>query len=132
MDDNAGQVDMLMSLQEMINSNISAIERLESEMKKFADMLNAIFENDPTYQEHAKQAKEAAAVKGKTRQQLMKMANAIDLDGKVKSLKQQIKETKNGLSDYLQEYARISGSNTFEDASGRVNKIVYVAKLVKE
>ncbi len=61
----------------------------------------------------------------------MKMPNAADLAGKVKDFRDQIKELRAGMSDYLQEYAKLSGSTDFEDGEGNLRKIVYVARLVK-
>lgn len=127
-----GDASMMVSIGEMINSNLASIQTLEESMKKYAEMLQSMFDNDPTYQEHTKQAKEAVRVKSQTKQQILKMPQAADLNSKVKDLKLQIKETRASLSEYLQEYARLSGSSSFEDSQGVVRKIVYVAKLVKE
>lgn len=131
MADENNDLTVLLSITEMINSNLASIERLEKEARKYGEMLQGIFDNDPIYQEHTKLAKEAQRVKSATKQQLMKMPNAADLAGKVKSFREQIKEQRAGMSDYLQEYARLSGSTDFEDGEGNVRKIVYVAKLVK-
>lgn len=122
---------MLLSITEMINSDLESIERLETELKKYMEMLEDIFTNDSTYQEHSKQAKEAVQIKSKTKQQILKMPQAADLNSKVKDFKNQIKEMRTSMSEYLQEYARLSGSTDFEDGQGNMRKIVYVAKLVK-
>jgi 4-diphosphocytidyl-2C-methyl-D-erythritol kinase len=124
-------VTLLLSITEMINSNLEAIEKLEAQLKKHAEMLEDIFTNDATYQEHAKLAKEAVQVKAKTKQQILKTPQAGDLYAKVRDFKNQIKETKTSMSEYLQEYARLSGSTDFEDGQGNLRKIIYVAKLVK-
>lgn len=131
MADENNDLTVLLSITEMINSSLASIERLEKEAKKYGEMLQGIFDNDPTYLEHTKLAKEAQRVKSTTKQQLMKMPNAADLAGKVKDFRDQIKELRVGMSDYLQEYAKLSGSTDFEDGEGNVRKIVYVARLVK-
>jgi aminoglycoside/choline kinase family phosphotransferase len=57
---------------------------------------------------------------------------AQDLAGKVKDARQSLKEMKDTLSEYLTEYARMSGSTEFEDETGQLRKIVYMAKLIKQ
>ena len=47
-------------------------------------------------------------------------------------MKSEQSELKTGLSDYLREYQRLSGSNEIEGEDGEVREIVYVAKLVKK
>ena len=41
-------------------------------------------------------------------------------------------ELNEGLSDYLREYQRLSGSNEIEGEDGELRTIVYVAKLVRK
>lgn len=122
---------MLQSITEMVSNNLQSIELLEREVKKYADMLEGILDSDSTYQLHTEQAKEANRIKSGTRQNIMKQPQAASLNTKLKDMKQQLKEAKNGLSDYLQEYRRLSGSDHFEDAQGNTLQIVFVAKLVR-
>lgn len=123
--------DILINMEGIIKSHISNISRLQEEVKKHKDMLDDIFENDPTYKEHTKTADEAAKVKRNTKQQILKKPQAADLDNKVKSLKSELKETQAALSDYLKEFQRLSGVNEIELDGGEVMEIVYTAKLVK-
>ena len=62
----------------------------------------------------------------------MKRPDVAALAGKLKSLKSEKKELQEGLSDYLREYQRLSGSNEIEGEDGEIRQIVYVAKLVKK
>ena len=86
---------LLLRIEEMIKTHMSQIDTLQEDITKRKDMLNDIFTNDETYQEHDKIAKE-------------------------------------GLSDYLREYQRLSGSNEIEGEDGELREIVYTAKLVKK
>lgn len=127
---NSGQI--LINMEALIKNHIDAIERLQEEIKKHKEMLDDIFNNDPTYKEHVEKAKEVNKIKQNTRSQILQRPQAKELDEKVKSLKSQMKENKDSLSDYLQEFARLSGLNEIEDNKGEVREIVYVARLVRK
>lgn len=122
---------LLLKIEEMIKTHMSQIDELGEEASKYKDMLDGIFVNDETYQEHEKIAKEAARIKSNTRKEIMKRPDAADLSNKLKSLKSQQKELKDGMSDYLKEYQRLSGSNEIEGEDGEIRQIMFVAKLVK-
>lgn len=122
---------LLLKIEEMIKTHLTQIDSLQEEITKYKDMVNDIFVNDETYQEHEKAAKEAARIKSNTKKEIMKRPEVADLDNKLKSLKSEQKELKQGLSDYLREYQRLSGSNEIEGEDGEVREIVFTAKLVK-
>lgn len=121
----------LLNLTGLIKTYISKISGMEEALQKAQEMLNDILESSETFREHTKLAKEAAGVKSKTRQQIMSQPQARDLDAKVKDAKASLKEMKNTLSEYLTDYARITGSNEFEDEVGQLHKIVTIVKLVR-
>lgn len=122
---------LLGKIEEMIKTHISQISELGEEVTKYKDMLDDILINDETFQEHDKVAKEATRIKSNTKKEIMKRPDAADLANKLKSVKSQQKELKEGLSDYLREYQRLSGSSEIEGEDGEVREIVFVAKLVK-
>lgn len=125
-----GQV--LINMEGMIKSHVSSIDKLQTEAKSLKSMLDDIFTNDPTFQEHDKKAKEASRVRAQTRSEILKKPQAAELNNKVKSLKSEVKELQVALSDYLQEYARMSGVNEIEGEDGEIREIVYDAKLIKK
>lgn len=122
---------ILINMESLIKNHITAIDKLTEELKKHKEMLDDIFAQDPTYQQHLKNAKEATRIKSNTRQQILKKPQAGELDKKVKEMKAQIAENQQSLSDYLQEYARMSGVNEIEGEDGEIREIVYVARLIK-
>lgn len=126
----SGQI--LINMEGLIKNHIASIDKLSQEVKKLKEMLDDIFKNDPTYQQHDEKVKEATKVRQTTKQQILKRPQAADLDEKIKSLKSQLKENQTSLSDYLQEYQRLSGVNEIEGDDGEIREIVYVAKLVKK
>ena len=127
---NGGMV--IIELEGSIKGHLSAIDRLSEELKKHREMLEDIFTNDSTYQQHSEQAKEATKIKTKTKQQILKQPHVADISNKVKDMRSELKELKEALSDYLREYQRLSGVNEIEGDDGEIREIVYVAKLVKK
>lgn len=125
------QASVLVNLEQLIKTHIGNIDRITEESKKHKDMLDDIFDNDPTYRQHSEAAKEASKVKAATRAEIMKQPQVFELSEKVKTMRSEIKELKAALSDYLQEYRRMSGVSQIEDDRGEVREIVYTAKLVK-
>lgn len=123
---------LLLKIEEMIKNYISQIENLSEELTKYKEMVDDIFLNDETFQEHDKVAKEAARIRSATKQQIMKRPDVADLASKLKDLRSERSELQGGLSDYLGEYQRLSGSNQIEGEDGQMREIVYVAKLVKK
>lgn len=95
-------------------------------------MSDDIFGNDEVFKEHDKKAKEASKVRSGTKQQILKRPDVADLANKLQALKSEQMELKEGLSDYLREYHRLSGSTEIEGEDGEVREIVYMAKLVKK
>lgn len=128
--DNSSQI--ILNMEGLIKNHITTIDKLSEELKKHKEMLDDIFSNDKTYQEHSEKAKEAGKIKQATRQQILRQPQAGELDKKVKEFKAQLKENQQSLSDYLQEYARMSGVSEIEGEDGEVREIVYSAKLIKK
>ena len=127
-----GKADILINLESMIKSNLSAIDRLQEELKKHKGVLEDIFNNDPTFKKHSDEAKEATRIKTNTKQQILKQPQAADLNNKVKTMQSELKEMQGALSDYLQQYAEMSGVTEIEGEDGEVRQIVYKAHLVKK
>ncbi len=127
----ASQASVLLNMEGLIKNHISSIDRMGDELKKLKEMFDDIFANDATYQEHSEKAKEATKVKTATKLQILKQPHAADLNNKIKSLKSQIAEQQDSLSDYLGEYQRMSGLTEIEGEDGELRQIVMVAKLVK-
>ncbi len=123
---------LLLRIEEMIKTHIGQIDTLQEQATKFKEMIDGIFANDETFQEHDKVVKEANKVRSKTKSEIMKRSDVADLAEKMKSLKSEKAELQGGLSDYLREYQRLSGSNEIEGDDGQVREIVYTAKLVKK
>lgn len=124
--------NIAINLEAMVKSTLAEIDRLEEEYKTQKQMLQDVFENDTTYKAHAQAAKEATRVKSNTKSQILKQPQVAELNEKVKSLKSQLVENQESLSEYLREYNRLTGITEIEGNDGELHQIVYVAKLVKK
>ncbi len=123
---------LLVKIEEMIKTHIAQIDKLTEDISKHKGIVDDIFTNNETYQAHDKTAKEAAQIKSKTKSEIMKIPAVADMANKLKTLKSEKVELQDGLSDYLREYQRLSGSNEIEGEDGQVRQIVYKASLVKK
>lgn len=121
----------LITLEGLINNYISKIESHQEELSKIKEMLNDALENDQDYVKAAAEAKEAAKAKSSAKSAVINQPEIARIDEKLKDGTRQLKEMREALSQHLQNYAQMSGSNQFEDENGEVREIVYVAKIVK-
>lgn len=127
--DNAGQV--LASMENLIKTHQLKIEETQNDLKKHNDMLNDVLLNEPDLQQVVAEAKEVNKRKNAIKQQILTRPQNADLANKVKTMRSELKNLKDALSDYLGEYARMSGTNVVEGYDGELREIVYVAKLVR-
>ncbi|KKS97594.1 MAG: hypothetical protein UV73_C0007G0037 [Candidatus Gottesmanbacteria bacterium GW2011_GWA2_43_14] len=123
---------VMLNLEQLVKNHLTQIEQTKDKLKKHREMLDDIFLNDPTYQEHDKKAKEAVKVKSATRSELLKRTDVADLNNKVKEMKISVKELQEALNEYVREYQRLSGVNEITDDKGNVMEIVYTVKLVRK
>lgn len=122
---------VITNLQNLINETLNKISAVAEEVKPLDEMINGVLENDEVYRKHVEAAKEASKVKNATKAQIMKRPDVSNIFSKIKEKKADLKEAKESLSEYLQEYARLTGQRQFETAEGQVQEIVYTAKLIK-
>ena len=122
---------VISNLQNLINETLSRISAIGEEVKPLDEMISSVLENDEVYKKHADIAKEASKVKNATKAEIMKRSDVSNVFAKVKDKKASLKEAKESLSEYLQEYSRLTGQRQFETSEGTVQEIVYTAKLVK-
>lgn len=123
---------ILLNLESLIKGHITNIEKLQLEARKHREMIEDGLAGDATYREHVERAKEANKVKAATRSQIMKQPSMITLSNKAKNAKAESRELEIELSEYLQEYQRLSGASEIEDEAGELREIINEAKLIKK
>ncbi len=131
-DSDTSAATVILNLESLIKNNLTGIRLRKEELKKSREMLASILLNDATYQELDQKVKDAQSQKNTVKQQLMKSQAAQELHAKVTELTHEIKEMDEALSDYAQEYHRMSGNNEIETEDGAVHEIVYIAKLIRK
>ncbi|MBI5019613.1 hypothetical protein HZB58_05070 [Candidatus Gottesmanbacteria bacterium] len=124
--------DTVLELENMIKNTMTVIDRNKNELKKLKEMLESALLNDSTYKEMADKAKEANKEKGKAKMNVMQNSATKQIAEKVKDMTQENKDLAVAQSEYLREYAKLSGTNEIEGEDGEVREIIYVAKLVKK
>jgi hypothetical protein len=131
-DNSMDNASVIINLQSLIKNHISNIDRLKIEVKKKKEMLDDVFLNNQTYKLHDQKVKEANKLKLQTKAEILKNSSVADLNSKIKDMKTDLKELESALSEYLAEYARLSGVNEIEGEDGEVREIIYIAKLIKK
>lgn len=124
--------DTVLELERMIKTNITTLDRNKSELKKLKEMLESALLNDEPYKLAAEKAKEAAKEKGKAKLQVLENQATRQVADKIKDMTTENKELMQAQSEYLREYARLSGTSEIETEDGEVREIIYIAKLVKK
>src|SRR3990167_11013490 len=99
---------LLDNIKTLINSHLTKIDELKSHKKEASAMLDETLKNDPVYNKHDEDAKNAAKVRTQTKLTILKQPKLTSLAEKVKSITSELKELNNALSDYLREYQRLS------------------------
>lgn len=126
------QSTVLLSLEELIKTHISSLDRLQEEKRKFAELIADGFNNDAAFKQVSDKVKEVNKEKSALRQQIMNRPGIIEIANKLKDIKSELKEKQVSLSDYLLEYQRMAGVNEIETSDGDVREIIQIAKLIKK
>ncbi|MFH0773268.1 MAG: hypothetical protein V1922_03070 [bacterium] len=114
------------------------INRYEGDMKKMRDnlkiqsgMLRDAVEGDAAYHELDVQSKDLQKKKTEIKQRVIKTPAMEAVVAKVEEYKSEIKDAKEMLSGYLEEYQRVAGTNIIEGENGEIKEIVPQYRLVK-
>ncbi len=124
-------VTSLFAIENLIKTHIAHIDTVKIEMSKQAEMFNDILNNDSAYKKAAEEGKEVNKKKAEAKQNVLKSPSNASLNQKIKDMRQELKELKNALSNYLQQYQKIADTDQIESEDGEVRQIVYNAHLVK-
>jgi hypothetical protein len=94
-------------------------------------MLRDAVEGDAAYHELDTQSKDLQKKKTEIKQKVMKTPAMEAVVAKVEEYKNEIKDAKEMLSGYLEEYQRVAGTNIIEGENGEIKEIVPQYRLVK-
>jgi len=114
------------------------INRYEGDMKKMRDnlkiqsgMLRDAVEGDAAYHELDIQSKDLQKKKNEIKQKVVKTPAMEAVVTKVEEYKSEMKDAREMLSGYLEEYQRVAGTNIIEGENGEIKEIVPQYRLVK-
>lgn len=114
------------------------INRYEADMKKTKDnlkvqsgMLRDAVEGDAAYHELDIQMKDLKKKMNEIKQKIMKTPAMEAVVAKVTEYKEELKDAKEMLSGYLEEYQKVAGTNIIEGENGEIKEIVQQYRLVK-
>lgn len=130
--DSENKVERIMSLENMINGYMMDFEKLKKDLKEQSAMLKDSYENDPEYMSAVDKAKEINKMKAEIKEKLLQDPSVAALDAKVSDLKSEVKDVRQALSDYLQQYYRESGLTEITGSDGEVHELIATVRLVKK
>lgn len=121
----------LFTIENLIKTHVTHIETVKTELGKQVESFNDVCANDKAFKELLDQGKELNKKKAEAKQNILKSPANASLNQKIKDMRQELKELKNALSNYLQQYQKIADTDQIESEDGEVRQIVYSAHLVK-
>lgn len=125
------QATVMLSLEGLIKNNLTALDALQTDLRKQQEMINNVLASDQTYQSHDEAVKEATKVRNTTKSEIMKRPDVAQVNNKIKEMREEVKEQRQTLSDLLQEYQRVSGNTEIETDNGLL-EIVSTSKLIRK
>jgi len=128
---NDSTADTLMAVEGLIRNQLTQIEELSSQAKNLREMYDDLLVNDAEYSKATEQAKEAVKAKTITKKAALTKPEAQSLAQKLKDTKEQLRDFQESLSLHLQQYAKLSGTETLEIEPGDIRQIVFKARLIK-
>ncbi len=123
--------DALTSVLNLIKRANTAIEEAKKTLAVNKEMVDDALGTDPAYRTENEKVKQATKARTAVKQQILRRPELTAANAKVKDARTQLKDLRETLSEYLQEYQRITGEKTIEDENGEVKEIIYTARLVR-
>jgi len=121
----------IINVENLINSYNLKLDSLTRDLQEQKSMLQSILDSDSEFSQLALEAEKVTKTKSIARQKALKQSNAISIIDKTKDIKNELREVKIAMSDYLTQYITLSGSRQIEAPDGTLMDIIYSAKLVK-
>lgn len=124
--------DELLNTESMIKRILGDMESLREKIKKEKDLFDSTFENDAVFSEKQKKEEEAKKEKQALRQTILKTTAALQVDARLKELREELKAASKSLEQLLKKYQEISHSSQITRDDGEIYEIVTSFKLRKK
>ncbi len=122
----------IINVENLINSYNLKLDSLTRDLQEQKSMLQSILDNDTEYSQIAQETDKISKTKSIARQKALKQSNAVSIIDKTKEIKNELREVKIAMSDYLTQYITLSGSRQIEAPDGTLMDIIYSARLIKK
>jgi hypothetical protein len=113
-----------------IQKRISNIEKLKEDMKVSQEAIKNALDNDGTYQQTVKEAKEINTKKKRIRDDILNQAENRDFVEKVKDMKEEISTLEELLAYELVEYSQQNNTDMIQGNDGLVRKFKILVRLL--
>lgn len=113
-----------------MQKRISSIEGLRGEVKTAQEAIKNALENDSTYQESVREAKEINTKKKRLKDDILNQAENRESVEKIKDLKDEIGTLEELLSYELMEYSQANNTDIIQGNDGMVRKFKIVVRLL--
>jgi seryl-tRNA synthetase len=110
--------ETLQSLEKVIERNANKLSEMKDELKKRRQMLKNYFENDTQLAEAEEQAVEFKNQVKERKTGLQLEPQVVDLQVKIRELREREKETQETLSNHLVNHYRMTNSTSFDTSDG--------------
>lgn len=114
---------------EIVKRRLVILDKAKNEIRKLKEMFNDAFINDANYNAADKVVKDAMKKRKDIQAQLARQPQLVELNGKIKDLKEQIKDNEESLSSELMEYYKTAGVTEIEDDDGNVQEFRIIVRL---
>lgn len=121
----------LTSIRNLVQRYAQQMDQVGNDMKELRQSLQNMFDNDNDLQTLEEQAKTLTTDVKQKRQRIKESPEAVQLQMKVKELKEEQKEIQETLNNYLLRYYQLTGSKVIEDDSGAEREIRINARISK-
>ncbi len=124
---------LLFDLENLVKSHLTGTKELQTEARKYKEMLEDILNNSQEFVEASNVVKEATKKRLQIKNEILKQAHPKELSEKVKELQGEIKDKRGAVSDYAREYYMVSdGVNEIQGEDGEIYEIRLEGKLIKK
>lgn len=127
----SNQASDILNIENLINSYNLKLNSLTRDLQEQKSMLQSILDSDSEYRQLSQESEKISKNKSIARQKIVKQPNVVSIIDKTKELKNELREVKIAMSDYLAQYVSLSGSRQIESPDGTLMDIIYSARLIK-
>ena len=121
----------IVELTALINRYEGDVKKMKDNLKIQSGMLKDAVEGDATYHALDVQSKDIQKKKTEIKQKMTRTPAMEAVLAKVEEYKSEIKDAKEMMSGYLEEYQRVAGTNIIEGENGEIKEIIPQYRLVK-